>query len=177
MDPNCKFITPQRASPRNKSTEETSDIATGENSYTTPGKATEGTNAKPIAPLVTPAESGESKDKQVRFDASEEENSTSTTSPRGLVSRRGGRFASAGQRSQHSPKESSGVEYKTYRSPTKDEVPSLCSTNSGQLGTDTTTENTSLEQSETTSHLPDSDAHKSNVTFETNRPVRSKPRR
>ena len=176
------YLTPpqQRASP-DKALEETEAARRMEagTSYATPGKLpeTSALEQPSNAPLVTPADSEEPKDKQVRFDAAEEESTgqTSSTSPRGLVSRRGGRFASPGQRSQQSPKEpiAAAVEYKTYRSPTKDEVPSLCSTNSGQLGNDAPTDSISCDNADTTSPLaqPDTAARKANVTFEKSKAV------
>jgi hypothetical protein len=105
--------------------------------------------------------------KQVRFGQENEEDSGSSTdnrtSQRGLVSRRG-RYVSPGRRSgppitnnNSSCDNSLVMEYKTFRSPPRkrqDEVPSLCSTNSGQLTTVTAS-----AESTTTHH----EAHSSSI--------------
>ena len=98
---------------------------------------------------------GDDLSKQVRFHSTNsdgvnplknDDGSTGSSSKRGLVSKRG-RYVSPGRRTDPSPSSSEKnaptdnvAEYKTYRSPPrtkkeqqKDEVPSLCSTNSGQL--------------------------------------------
>ena len=93
-------------------------------------------------------DSPEDGNKQVRFDGDSEDAkkeslndspSSSTSSQRGLVSRRGGRCTSPGRMSSKVPSAKETVlEFKTYRSPSRvkreesDTVPSLCSANSGE---------------------------------------------
>jgi hypothetical protein len=91
---------------------------------------------------------GSPEDRHVRFDKEMEDvhkvespgdSPSSTGSQRGLVSRRGGRCASPGRitNKQKATKESTILEFKTYRSPTRkredsDNVPSLCSASSAE---------------------------------------------
>lgn len=105
-----------------------------------------------VSPLQMPVDgqvdSPEDGNKQVRFDGDAEETkkdslndspSSSSSSQRGLVSRRGGRCGSPGRMSSKVPSTKETVlEFKTYRSPSRgkrdetDTIPSLCSANSGE---------------------------------------------
>jgi hypothetical protein len=109
------------------------------------GSSKKGPAESPLRLIISQVESPE--DKHVRFDKemkkleekaeSLADSPDSTNSQRGLVSRRGGRCASPGRivGKPSSTKESSVLEFKTYRSPPRrkdenDAVPSLCSANS-----------------------------------------------
>ena len=95
----------------------------------------------PESPLQIAASQVDSpEDKHVRFDKEEEsavDSPSSTNSQRGLVSRRGGRYASPGRvvGKPGATKEPNALEFKTFQTPVQkkdesDTVPSLCSANS-----------------------------------------------
>jgi hypothetical protein len=160
------FVTPDRAphqSSADHSIEEKKDVSSGESvtdtlkadkpkatTVTPPESASreeakKGVDDSPLQMIASQVESPE--DKHVRFDKGMERKtnspvdspSSTTSSQRGLVSRRGGRCASPGRigitRKSSSPKDNV-LKFKTYRSPPQkreqgsDTVPSLCSANS-----------------------------------------------
>eukprot|EP00546_Thalassionema_frauenfeldii_P010354 CAMPEP_0178910146 /NCGR_PEP_ID=MMETSP0786-20121207/8931_1 /TAXON_ID=186022 /ORGANISM="Thalassionema frauenfeldii, Strain CCMP 1798" /LENGTH=856 /DNA_ID=CAMNT_0020582357 /DNA_START=197 /DNA_END=2767 /DNA_ORIENTATION=- len=97
-------------------------------------KAALGVKKEPIAKEVTP--SPELTPKQVRFDNQEDGSSISaatTARQRGTVSRRGGRHGSPSRLKSEGP--ASGAIYRSPKKETEsaDGVPSLCSSNSGNL--------------------------------------------
>ena len=117
-------------------------------------------------PTVTPPTPNA---KQVRFD----KENADVSSKRGLVSRRGGRYGSP---SRSTPPTTTAVEYKTYRSPKREEashsdggVPSLCSSNCDNLREAPSMiscsegETTSPLTEESPSKIPKNDVR--NVTF------------
>ena len=118
-------------------------------------------------PTVTPPTPNA---KQVRFD----KENADVSSKRGLVSRRGGRYGSPSRKTP--PPTTTVVEYKTYRSPKREEtshsdggVPSLCSSNCDNLREAPSMiscsegETTSPLTEESPSMIPKSDSR--NVTF------------